>query len=105
VLSSSTPATPSSQLVDCWAPWAAVVQITGGGRSVRGGLADVRPLPDLGPGGPPVAVRRVSATSGHARRRPTRVSARAREKSDTSLAAPSPVVPFVGSSPWAHRRH
>jgi len=75
------------------------------GRSARGGLADVRPLPDLGPGGPPVAVRRVSATSGHARRRPNRVSARAREKSDTSLAAPSPVVPFVGSSPWACRRH
>ena len=54
------------------------------GRSARGGLADVRPLPDLGPGGPPVAVRRVSATSGHARRRPTRVSAHGRRATPAS---------------------
>ena len=55
--------TPS--LVD-WAPWPVVVQITVGGRFARGGLADGRPLPDLVPGGPPAAVRHVSATSGHA---------------------------------------
>jgi len=105
VLSLSTQVTPSSQLVDCWAPWPAVVQITGGADPRVAAWPMSARCRDLGPGGPPVAVRRVSATYGHARRRPTRVSARAREKSDTSLAAPSPVVPFVGSSPWARRRH
>ena len=57
------------------------------GRSACGGLADGRLLHDLVRGGPPVAVWHVNATSGHARRQPTRVSARARERSDTSLAA------------------
>jgi len=59
------------------------------GRSTHGGLADVRvrPLLNQGPGGSPIAVQHVSTTSGHARRQPTRVSARAREMSDIIILA------------------
>lgn len=52
------------------APWPAVVQITGEVRSARGCLADGRMVPDLAPGGSPVAVRRESATSGMRHGRP-----------------------------------